>query len=152
DNNRPESAIQILFHLLSICPDCHAIGKTVLAAFQAGALPQDFSLIDVELYTLRNEAPGLWKTLESLPEHEQRQRIQTEAPYLSWGLAELLCHKSAQAGPCDPARAVFLASMAVEVAERLKEWQPYEHEWLYQLRAFAWAHLASAYRISGDLR
>lgn len=152
DDNRSETATQILFHLLSVCPDCRRVGGTVLAAFEAGALPPDFSLIDVELYALRRDAPSLWKTLESLPEDEQRRRIQTEAPYLSWGLAELLCQKSAEAGSRDPARAVALASMAVEVAERLKEWQPCELEWLYELRGFAWAHLASAYRVSGDLR
>lgn len=128
------------------------IGSTLLAASQAGALPPDFSSIDVELYALRSEAPGLWETLELLSEDERRRRIQTEPPYLNWGLAELLCRKSAEAGTRDPARAVSLASMAIEIAEHLNEWQPCEHEWLYQLRALAWAHLASAYRISGDLR
>jgi tetratricopeptide (TPR) repeat protein len=71
---------------------------------------------------------------------------------VSWGLVELLCQKSAEAGSHDPARAVALASLAVQVSQRLKEWQPCEKEWLYELRAYAFAHLASAYRVSGDLR
>lgn len=147
-----EEVGRMLLHLLAVCPECREAGGTILAAYEAGAIGIQFSSIDVDLFASRTAAGRLWETLESLPFEEALRLVRTGEGYVSWGLAELLARKSMQAGPRNPSRAVDLASLAVEVAKRLSEWQPCEKEWLFELRAYAFAHLASAYRISGNMR
>lgn len=151
--DRSDEANRVLFHLLSRCPECAAVGGKVLAAYKAGAIGVQFSSIDVDLFASRAEAPTLWKDLDELSSFELQLRVvESDVRYAHWGLAEFLCSESRIVGPHDPGRAVSLALLAVEVAKRLDEWQPCEREWLFELRAYAWAHLASAYRVSGDLR
>ena len=44
-----------------------------------------------------------------------------------------------------------LAELAVEVGSVLGAWEPAEQDWLYELRAYAWAHLGNARRVAGNL-
>ena len=143
---------RMLLHLLAVCPECRKVGGTIFAAYTAGAIGIRFSSVEVDLFASRSMAWDLWKTLESLSFEEQLRLVEEREEYRSWGLVELLARVSSAAGPKDASRAVDLASLAVEVAKRLGEWQPCEKEWLFELRAYAFAHLASAYRISGNMR
>jgi tetratricopeptide (TPR) repeat protein len=142
---------RLLLHLLAVCPECAAVGGKILAAYEAGAIGIQFSSVDIELFASRREADELWKILKLLPYEEQLRLVRTDARYMTWGLVELLSRESMAAGPHNPSQAVALALLAVEAAKRLKPWEPCEPEWLYELRAYAFAHLASAYRVSGDL-
>lgn len=66
-------------------------------------------------------------------------------------LCELLLEKSREAWGDDPARALELAALAVEVAGRLDA-RRYGDELVEDSRARAWAYLANARRIASDLR
>ena len=65
-----------------------------------------------------------------------------------------LCHRleaeSREAWAADPARAVELAQLAVEIAERL-DVRDYAESLIADTRAMAWAHLGNALRIASDL-
>jgi tetratricopeptide (TPR) repeat protein len=152
NHDRQDAVNRLLFHVLSLCPECNATGGHILAAYEAGAIGFQFSSIDVDLFWSRAGAPDLFRELEPLHFEDQLALLEREERYVHWGLVELLCEKSREAGLSDPAQAVCLAHLAVEAASRLGEWQPCEKHWLYELRGYAWAHLASAYRVSGDLR
>lgn len=143
---------RMLLHLLTVCPECREAGGTILAAYSAGAIKAQFSSVDVELFVSRAAAGKLWETLEPVPFEEALSLVQIGKEYVSWGLAELLARESLKAGLQNPSRAVALASLGVEVAKRLSEGQPCEKEWLFELRAYVFAHLASAYRVSGNMR
>jgi tetratricopeptide (TPR) repeat protein len=41
--------------------------------------------------------------------------------------------------------------LAVQVADRISESDPFEERWVYQLRSLAWAALGNALRVQGDL-
>ncbi len=70
---------------------------------------------------------------------------------MSWGLCELLVRKSCQAAPEEALDAVHLADLAVHVADMIPGGEPFEEQWVYQLRALAWAGLANARRVQVDL-
>jgi tetratricopeptide (TPR) repeat protein len=150
--DRLDEANRVLLHLLAVCPACSAVGGKILAAYEAGAMGLQFSSVDVDLFASRREAKELWKVLSDLPYEEHLRLVRTDRRYVTWGLVELLSRESRAVGPHDPSRAVALALLAVVTSRRLKPWQPCEPEWLYELRAYALAHLASGYRVSGDLR
>lgn len=151
--DRLDEANRVLLHLLAVCPECAEAGGMVLTAYEAGAVGVQFSTVEVDLFASRAQAPALWRELERLSSFEEKLRLlETGKRFAHWGLAELLCAESWKAGAHDAARAVSLAHLAVEVAKRVREGEPCEREWLLQLRAYAWAHLASAWRVSGDLQ
>jgi tetratricopeptide (TPR) repeat protein len=152
DTTQTGAVSRMLLHLLAVCPECRKTGGMILAAYEAGAIGAQFSSVDVDLFESRTGAKDLWEALEPLPFEEALRHICGGGEYATWGLAERLSKESRAAGPKDASRAVDLALLAVEVAIRLAEWQPCEKEWLFELRAYAYAHLASAYRISGDMR
>jgi tetratricopeptide (TPR) repeat protein len=50
-----------------------------------------------------------------------------------------------------PSEAFHLADLAVHAADLLPAGEPFEEQWIYQLRALAWAGLGNAQRVQGDL-
>ncbi|MFY9826984.1 MAG: hypothetical protein WAM82_36870 [Thermoanaerobaculia bacterium] len=78
--------------------------------------------------------------------------MQSAKRFRSWGLCELLCSESIRLAPSDVAMSLQVAELAVLISSRLKEHQPAEELWLFQLRALAWAHLGNALRVQGELR
>jgi tetratricopeptide (TPR) repeat protein len=147
-----EAMNRLMLHLLAVCPECAAIGGQILEAYEAGALDEQFSEVDVALFASRTSAEELWRELNLLSGEEQLRLLRSDQRYVTWGFVELLSRESGAAGPRDPSRATALAHAAAEASKRLKPWEPCEREWLYQLRSYAFAHLASAHRVSGDLR
>lgn len=147
-----DEVARILLHLLAVCPECRKAGSAILAAYKAGAIGVQFSSVDVALFESRMEAEELWEVLRPLSYAAALRRIRRERELVTWGLAELLAKESQRAGASDAARAVDLATLSVEVATRVSEWEPCEEEWVFELRAFAYAHLVNAYRISCRIR
>jgi tetratricopeptide (TPR) repeat protein len=143
---------RILLHLLAVCPECRKVGGTILAAYKAGAIGVQFSSVEIDLFESRMKAGELWEVLQPLSYAAALRRIRRGGEFVTWGLVELLARESQRAGANDASRAVDLASLAVEVAARVSEWEPCEEEWLFELRAFAYAHLVNAYRISCHMR
>lgn len=70
---------------------------------------------------------------------------------MSWGLCELLVLRSRQAAPEDAAETAHLADLAVHVADLIPGGEPFEEQWVYQLRSLAWSALGNAHKVQGDL-
>ncbi len=140
-----------LFHLLAVCPRCREVGGWLLELHQASALPPVFGLIDAILARSRAEASGLLDDLLAFDVQERFTRLHTDRRFTSWGLCELLVHRSCQTAPQQPADAIHLADIAVHMADRISDSDLFEEQWVYQLRSLAWAALGNALRVQGDL-
>lgn len=108
-------------------------------AAQAGyPLPED-----------RARAVELWERLRKHTSQEARLALVAEMKELQlWSLCELVCWESAMAGAEDPAVALSLARLALEIADRV----PGEESQRSRLRGYARHHLGNALRVLGDLR
>jgi len=150
--DRTEDENRSLLHLIAVCPECRKAGGYLLDLHRTGTLPPLFGPVDVALACSRAEAPRLWKILARHP-HERRLGLaRATRRFASWGLCELLCRESRKAASDDPGRTAELAELAVLIADSLEEGSPFEAGWIYQLRAFAWAHLGHARRVGGDFQ
>ncbi|MBW8877275.1 MAG: hypothetical protein JF614_20110 [Acidobacteria bacterium] len=143
---------EILLHLISVCPGCRPAGGPLLELFETGLLHSEFSSLDVDLELSRAEAPVLWEKLKGFSFDKQKGLMRDVKRFRSWGLCEFLCHESERLAACDATKAVQAAELAVLGSGRLKEHEPAEKLWLFQLRAYAWAHLSNARRVLGELR
>jgi tetratricopeptide (TPR) repeat protein len=149
--DRTEDQNRALLHQLAICPECHKVGGYILDLYRSGLLPLNFSIVDFDLARSRAEAPQLWESLRNLPHSRRFTLTQAGNPFLSWGFCELLCEKSKTCGAKEANEAVELVELAVLIADHLADGDS-EDRWMYQLRAYAWAHLGNARRVHGDLK
>ncbi|HEX3531514.1 MAG TPA: hypothetical protein VH988_31015 [Thermoanaerobaculia bacterium] len=140
-----------LFHLLAVCPACREVGGWLLELHQSKALPSVFGSIDAALARSRAEAPHLLADLILLDPLDRLARLHVDRRFVSWGLCELLVRESRQTTPDQVAEAVHLADLAVHIADLISGGEPFEEKWVYQLRSLAWAGLANARRVLGDL-
>lgn len=143
---------RFLLDALGLCPECARVGEHLLAAREAGWLPEDYGILEAELARSRFEAPALWEKLARYSPEKRRGLTQDTDRFLSWGLCELLCRQSRETATRDAVQAVELAELAVLVADRLPPNSPFEPEWLLELQALAWAYLGNARRVLGELR
>ncbi|HEY4575399.1 MAG TPA: hypothetical protein VIJ26_15580 [Thermoanaerobaculia bacterium] len=101
----------------------------------------------------RAEACELMRELLALPLDRQREEVTAGGPpgsrYHTWGFCSLLLETAREQGYQDPGRALELAGLGVEVADRL-DGQVYGTERVRDLAARAWAVLGGAQRIRGD--
>jgi tetratricopeptide (TPR) repeat protein len=139
-----------LFHLLAVCPACREVGGWLLGLHQSQALAPVFGPIDAALARSRAEAPRLLEELAALPQ-DRLALLHANPRFVSWGLCELLVRKSCQAAPERASESLRLADLAVRLADRIAGGEPFEDQWVYQLRSLAWAGLANARRVLGDL-
>jgi tetratricopeptide (TPR) repeat protein/DNA-binding XRE family transcriptional regulator len=95
----------------------------------------------------RREALRLWKTLKRSNSHQRRLLVTRSRQFQTWGLAELLCHKSEEAVSDRVDRALELAKLACRVAELA----PGEEGWRSRLQGYCLAFLANARRVANDL-
>jgi tetratricopeptide (TPR) repeat protein len=150
--DRTEEQNRNLFHQIAVCPGCREAGGYLLDLFRSGALSLRFGLVELALARSRAEAPELWRRLEPLSPEERLRLVRADPTFASWGLCELLCRESRRTAPEDADLSIHLGELAVTVADALGDGGPAEDRWLYQLRAYAWAHLGNAHRAQGDLR
>jgi tetratricopeptide (TPR) repeat protein len=140
-----------LFHLLAVCPACREVGGWLLELHQAHALPAVFGLIDAALARSRAEAPRLLEELMASDPQNRLALLHGDRRFVSLGLCELLVRKSCQIAPENASDAHHLADLAVHVADMFPGDALFEEQWVYQLRSLAWAALANAHRVQGDL-
>jgi tetratricopeptide (TPR) repeat protein len=95
-------------------------------------------------------AEELEAQLLALPTGERRGRIRTSDRFASRALVDHLVERSRDEGFREPARAVELAKLAVEVAEVLEP-AGYSRRLAADAQAVAWAMLANAHRIQAEL-
>lgn len=96
------------------------------------------------------EASLLLGELLSLPPEQRRERVRREPRFRLLKLCGRLEAASRAAWGDDPAAAVEMAELAVEVAERLDS-GIYGEALVRDARALAWAYLGNAHRIASDL-
>ena len=149
--DRTETQNRSLLHQIAVCPECGKAGGWLLDLYRSGALPLRFGVVDAVLARSRAEAPALWERLAPHTHQNRLALIRGDRTLLSWGLAELVARRSKEIAPEDATLAVEMAEIAVIVAESLKDDEPAEARWAYQLRASAWSHLGNARRVTGDL-
>jgi tetratricopeptide (TPR) repeat protein len=94
----------------------------------------------------RQRARELWEYLESRPARDRRVLIEGGREYRSWALCELLCSVSEKTAANDAGQAVELAALAVRIADLVPE-----EEIRKGLQGYAWAYLANARRVQGNL-
>jgi hypothetical protein len=95
-------------------------------------------------------APDLFQTLEGLPPAEQARAAESDESFHTWGLCIYLLRKSKEACLSDGRQATGIALLAVRIALALPP-QTYHPEWVLDLQARAFAHLANALRVAGEL-
>ena len=128
-----------LFSLEARAPGGPLLEQVRAMAAQAGyPLPED-----------RAKAVELWARLRKYKSQEARLVLVSEMKeFQIWSLCELVCWESAMAGAEDPADALNLARLALEISDRV----PGEASQRSRLRGYARHHLGNALRVQGELR
>ena len=135
---------RVVPHFLAWCPVCRERCK------ELRRLQEEVGHWSEEVAVLEGlEAPEQWEILAGLPFEEQLRRVEEEELH-TWGLCQLLLRKSREAVFGEPGTAVNLANLAVKIAGHLGE--TYDPNWVWDLRARAFAHLGNARRVLGELR
>jgi tetratricopeptide (TPR) repeat protein len=95
----------------------------------------------------RQQAGELWESLRGLTPEQRRAAVGAEPKYRTWAMAERLCAESERAASHRANRAAELAKLALSVAELAPGSEP----WRSRLQGYAWAFVANARRVQGDL-
>lgn len=95
----------------------------------------------------RREAARLWKLLRGETPAKRREMIASRREFHQWAVVERLCAESVRAAADDASRALELASLALAAAELV----PGADAWRARLKGYAWAFIANARRVGGDL-
>jgi hypothetical protein len=164
----PEERIGLVRHLLVRCPEClRTTGEsTEDPAFglrRREPIPESAyndvlarvekrtSKVAGRLADERAQAAALWHGLRETTPEQRRIRLHNDRRFHSWGLCEHLIDGSREAGRQEPQRALELAELAVEIAQRL-DGRRYGAERVADLRAVAWDALGNARRWLADLK
>ena len=83
-----------------------------------------------------------------MPPRQRRQAVEEEERYWTWGLAERLCFESERAAAHRADGALDLAGLALRIAELAPGGS---EAWRSRLQGYAWAFVANARRVKGDL-
>lgn len=136
---------QVVPHLLERCPVCRKEYEEIQRLLgEIGHWDEE-----VALYESR-EAPALLSRLAAHPLDEQFRMIEEDEELHTWGLCQLLLKKSLEAVFTAPAQALDLAEAAVRISRHLGK--AYDPDWVFDLRARAYAYLGNARRVLGELR
>lgn len=95
----------------------------------------------------RQQAAELWEALRGLSPKQRRAAVEAEPKYWTWALVERLCAEGVRAAADRADRAAELAKLALRVAEMVPGSEP----WRARLQGYAWAFVANARRVQGDL-
>ncbi|HEY2294473.1 MAG TPA: hypothetical protein VGM86_27560 [Thermoanaerobaculia bacterium] len=165
----------VVRHLLTECEDCRRVTSDHLPP---AAVPGDGEEVRAGGETQRSEygpafdrseeavertrhmlaveraaASELMRELLALPLEGQREEVIADgspgSKYHTWGFCDLLLDTAREWGFQDPGRALELAGLGVEVAERL-DGTVYGEARARDMAARAWAALGGAQRIRGD--
>jgi tetratricopeptide (TPR) repeat protein len=149
-------SLEIVRHLLSDCPECR---QAITPRFQYGAaFARTWTAVERQRTALeaeRAEAVELLRGFLAQPLESQEALATTPGStgfrYHTWAFCELLLDTARESGFQDPGRALDLAKLGVEVAERLDA-AVYGESRVHDLGARAWVSLGNAQRIRADFR
>lgn len=121
---------------------------------ERGAWPRvDLARLKMQLSRVQNdreEAPARVEELLALPPRERQEALRSEPRYRNPAVCDRLIEASFQAGFDDPALAVALAELAIELADRIDP-AAYGRALALDVKARAWAYLGNARRLASDL-
>ena len=150
-------------HLLSGCRQCIKLTARLLMpgggaaredldyASSFARVKVDLERRQIDLATETDAALGLLRELLAEPFERQRLLVAGDPRFRSWVLCEQLLETAHEAGFEDPIRALELARLGTEMAERLDP-AAYGAAQLKDLAARAWAALGNAERIRSDFQ
>jgi tetratricopeptide (TPR) repeat protein len=95
----------------------------------------------------RRRAGTLWEDLQGMAPRQRREAVEAEGKYWTWALAERLCAESVRAAAHRVDGALELSGLALRVAELASG----SEAWCSRLQGYAWAFVANARRVKGDL-
>lgn len=156
---------KIVRHLLTGCPVCHEITSRLLPGCDEGCgISQDFDYTaafesavrvvkerQIAYASEQSEASELLRELALQPFPRQWTMVTENPRFRTWAFCELLLDACREWGFQEPARALEVARLGVEVAERLDA-GAYGEARVNDLRARAWSSQANAERILTDFR
>jgi tetratricopeptide (TPR) repeat protein len=99
----------------------------------------------------REGAPARVEELLALPPRERQAALRSEPRYANPAVCDRLIEASFEAGFDDPARAVALAELAIELSDRIDA-AVYGRALALDVKARAWAYLGNARRLNSDRR
>lgn len=142
----PDEVIQFVIpHLLEACPSCRALyDQLQKIKDEAGYFDELVALLESEA------APELSAALACMPFAEQLRAVEADESFHVWGLCVYLIQQSKEACLKDARRATELAILAVRVALALPP-ESYHPDWVRDLQARAFACLANAFHVAGEL-
>lgn len=94
----------------------------------------------------RQLAEESWALLEPLSESERSAVVRVSRQFQSWALVERVCAESALQAPRDSGRAVSLAHLAQDIADRVRG----PEEWRRRVRGYAAAHTSDILNAGTD--
>ncbi|HVT58660.1 MAG TPA: hypothetical protein VHR45_09680 [Thermoanaerobaculia bacterium] len=157
----------IVRHLLSGCPSCLRLVAPIFQA-QSGWFPEERALdleraeymaaferalavgADQELRLAHEKVRGWgqWAHLEGLSPEERLAAVRSNPGLHNWGLFDRLLEACRWYGRTEPADAVDIAYLALELTDHLGT--AFAEQQLADLRAGAWGVLANAKRLAAD--
>jgi tetratricopeptide (TPR) repeat protein len=105
----------------------------------------------VRLRREREAAPARVEELLALSPRERQAALRANPRYSTLAVCDQLIETGFQAGFDDPARAIALVELAIELADRVDP-AAYGHAVVADLKGRAWAFLGNARRLGSDLR
>ncbi len=166
----------IAWHLLNGCAECQAVTSTLwepVDCFEEAdvlELPasseedagdeydevldrvfEKVAVTEAVLAEQRDAGCRLFAELMQVPPERQHLLLTNSPRFRKRMLCELLIEESHENGFQDPRRAVELARLGVQLADRLTAGDCGGEDFREGLRARAWAHLGNALRISSDV-
>lgn len=159
-----EENLEIIGHLATDCPVCAKVTSRFLPSLAEEGRGRffDYSLafagaaarLEERILSIvaeRAEVSRLLAELLALPLERQAILLRSDARYRTWSLCDSLLDATRDLGFQDPGRALELARLGVEVAERLSP-AVYGEERVHDMVARAWSILGNAERIRSDFR
>jgi tetratricopeptide (TPR) repeat protein len=157
---------QVMKHLLSGCESCRRLAGDSWQIPQQRQLHDDLALEESEslqrvterlaAYTMQLErdrvaAPALIDELMQQPQARRRILLENSSRYCIWAVADRALDDSQKQIAHDPERALGLAELGLDVAQRLNPLETGQHI-VHDIQGRAWGTLANARRVLSDLR
>jgi transcriptional regulator with XRE-family HTH domain len=95
----------------------------------------------------RRQAGELWQALQGLSPGQRLAVVETERKYWSWALVEKICAESERAAAHRADLSLELSVLALRITELASR----SETWRSRLQGYAWAFVANARRVQGDL-
>jgi transcriptional regulator with XRE-family HTH domain len=121
------------------------LGQSIVEIVASPSLPQESSPRSPE--EERGAALALWNGLRRRPRDYRIALVEEAEEYRTWALCERVAAASIEAAGDDPQEAVWLAQLAVRIAELC----PGPEAWRWRLEGYAGIHLANARRAAGNM-